>query len=51
MYGTAITTGAGSGGALAYTGFGVGGFVIVALILLVGGMLMVRFGRRRAEAL
>jgi len=50
MYGTAITTGTTTGGGLALTGFGVSGFVVIAMMLLVGGMLMIRFGRRRAEA-
>ena len=33
---------------LAFTGFGVSWFVVAASILIVGGLLFVRFGRRRA---
>jgi len=52
MYGTVGTAGvAGGAGGLAYTGFGAAWYVVAAVILLVAGMLMVRFGRRRAEAL
>lgn len=51
MYGTAGTAGVTVGaGGLAYTGFGVAWYVIAASILLVSGMLLLRFGRRRAEA-
>jgi len=51
MYGTAATAGVTMGaGGLAYTGFGTAWYVVAASILLVGGMLMLRFGRRRAEA-
>lgn len=48
MYGTA---GGATAGGLAYTGFAMGWYTIAATILLVGGILLLRFGRRRAEAL
>jgi hypothetical protein len=35
-------------GALALTGFSIASFVIVGVILVVGGMMLVRVGRRRA---
>lgn len=47
MYGTA---GGVTAGGLAFTGFAVGWYAIAATILLVGGLLLLRFGRRRAEA-
>lgn len=35
-------------GALAGTGFGIAWFVVTASILIVGGLLLLRFGHRRA---
>jgi hypothetical protein len=35
-------------GTLAFTGFSIASFVIVGVIFIVGGMFLVRVGRRRA---
>jgi hypothetical protein len=35
-------------GVLAVTGFSIASFIIVGVILIVGGMLLLRVGRRRA---
>jgi hypothetical protein len=49
MYTSSAVAGTATGaGALAFTGFSIASFVIVGVILVVGGMLLVRVGRRRA---
>ena len=43
---TVIGVGVGAGG-LAATGFGVAWYVVVASVLIVGGLLLLRLGHRR----
>jgi LPXTG-motif cell wall-anchored protein len=51
MYGKASIVGVTAGsGALAHTGFGVSWYLVSAVLLLVGGLLLVRWTRRRAAA-
>ncbi len=51
MYGKTGIVGATLGtGTLATTGFGVGWYVLAASMLLVGGLLLLRLGRRRAAS-
>jgi hypothetical protein len=51
MYGTAGIVGvtAGTGG-LAATGFGTVWYVVAAVMLIVGGLLLTRWGRRRGAS-
>jgi hypothetical protein len=44
---TAVGVGIGAGG-LAFTGFGIAGYVVAVSLLIVAGLLFVRLGRRRA---
>lgn len=49
MYGKTSVVGlSASSGGLAFTGFSLAWYVIAASIFIVGGLLMIRFGRRRA---
>ena len=49
MYGKASVVGiTGSAGILAVTGFGLAFYVVVASTLLLSGLVLIRFGRRRA---
>ena len=50
MYTSTAVGGVGAAvGTLAFTGFGVAWFVVVALIAIISGLLLVRSGRRRAS--
>jgi hypothetical protein len=48
MYAKTSVTGGTTGGVLAVTGFSVAAFVLVATLLILGGLLLVRSSRRRA---
>ena len=49
MYGKASVVGVTVGsGALAHTGFGVAWYLVSAVLLTVGGLLMIRWAHRRA---
>ena len=49
MYGKTSVVGiTAGGGILAVTGFGVAFYFVVASILIMSGLILVRFGRRRA---
>jgi hypothetical protein len=49
MYGKASAVGlTGSAGILAVTGFGLAFYLVVASILILSGLVLARFGRRRA---
>jgi hypothetical protein len=48
MYGkTAVVGVTGGTGGLASTGFGITWYVVAASVLLIGGLLLMRWGRRR----
>jgi len=48
MYISTGVVGVTGAGTLAFTGFGVTGYIIVAVFLILAGMLALRSGRRRA---
>jgi len=48
MYTNTSLVGLGGGGALAATGFGVAWYAVAASILILGGLWLLRSGRRRA---